>query len=256
MSNKDWSYETTSILQKSIGPIVGFVVVALIGGGVYAYMSKQSHKKLEKQSEELFVLQKELAKKGQEMASDEPEFPMLDKKPAKPKKPKPTVAELEAAYSPIVAKLQAFIKANGGTQPAVEAALLVSEAASEYQKYDEGVSALQTALKDFSSKSFLYGVAQSELGSMLAQTDKCQEATQVWEKLASSKNHDYVTDQIRLKSGVCYEKLGQYEKAEKLYKDVIQKSPESFNARTAKRFLLYLQYVRSKTAEGQEPKNG
>ncbi len=58
-----------------------------------------------------------------------------------------------------------------------------------------------------------------------------------------------MADQLRLKSGVCYQTLGIYDKAEKMYEDVIKKGPETSSGRMAKKFLLYIKYVKAKGTE-------
>lgn len=235
-------------LQKGFVGIVAIVVLALASAGGYHFYKKNHDKKVEQASNELFVLQKELGQSAQKLMPEEPQANPLDPKKMPKAKPKPTAEQFKTAFSPTVEKLQTFIKANEGTQPAVEAALLVTEATSEYQKYEEGVTAIQNAVRGFSKNHFLYGIAQSELGSLYANLNKCSEATQAWDQVISSKNYDYMADQLRLKSGLCYQKLGMFDKAQKQYEKVLEKGSENSNGRMARKFLLYLKYEKSKAA--------
>lgn len=110
------------------------------------------------------------------------------------------------------------------------------------------IESLAASLKDMNSKLFLFGVAQTELGNLYAKTEKCLDAAQAWEKVIADKNHAYMAANLRLKAGVCYEKQSQLDKAEALYQDVVTKEPTSFSGRTAKKFLLHLKYLKSKSA--------
>jgi predicted negative regulator of RcsB-dependent stress response len=240
---QDWSDRFISFLQKGMVPLL-VVAGLLVGGSVgYQLWNRNRNQKIEKANDELFLIQKDMSLKMQALVP--PEAPANSKTKPAPKA-KPTTEQLKTTFAPSVEKLQTFIKANEGLQPAVEAALLVSEITSEYLQYDEGVQALQTAIKDFDRKNFLYGVAGSELGGLLAKADKCNEATQVWEKVIAVPEQAYLADQLRLKAGVCYQKLHMYDKAEQLYNQVVKNGAESSNGRMAKKFLLYIKYVKSK----------
>ena len=178
------------------------------------------------------------------------EAPKKDlKTPALPlEKQKPSPEVLEKAYAPVVQKLQNYVTANQGTQPAVEAALLVAELTQDYNKSEMAIESLVTALKGVDSNLFLFGVAQTELGNLYAKSEKCLEAAQAWEKVIADKSHAFMAGNLRLKAGVCYEKQAQFDKAEGLYQEVVNKEPTSSSGRTAKKFLLHLKYLKSKSA--------
>jgi hypothetical protein len=74
----------------------------------------------------------------------------------------------------------------------------------------------------------------------------------------AQKEHDYLANDLRLKAGICYEKSNQYDRAENLYRAVVEKAPESSAARTAKKFLLHIKYVKTKGpgAEAAPEKKG
>lgn len=245
------------IIQKIFWPLVGVAALAIVASFALNYKKNKDLEKIVKAQDELFVLRQEVEKiaatfEPKEEAKPDP------KKPAK-EAPKQSPEVLEKAYSPVVQKLQAYINANQGTQPAVEAALLVGELTQEYNKSDMAIDALNSSLKGLSSNLFLFGVAQTELGNLYAKSEKCLEAAQAWEKVIAEKEHAYLAGNLRLKAGVCYEKQSQLDKAEKLYQEVVDKEPTSFSGRTAKKFLLHLKYLKSKSmAAGAAPvpKNG
>ncbi len=245
-------------IQKIFWPLVGLAVVAIVVSFVLNYKKGQDFKKISKAQDELFVIRKDVEKIAAELEPKED-----PKKAAKPEaakeKPKQSPEVLEKSYSAVVEKLQAYIKANQGTQPAVEAALLVAELTQEYNKTDMAIDALNTSLKGLPSDLFLFGVGQTELGNIYAKVNKCLEAAQAWEKVIAEKNHSYLAGNLRLKAGICYEKQTQLDKAEKLYQEVVDKEPTSFAGRTAKKFLLHLKYLKSKsmaTGATPSPANG
>ncbi len=246
-------------VQKTFWPLVGLGVIAIVVSLGWSYKNKQEIAQLKKSQNELFVIRKEMEKV---VTAIEPKVdakkPAANVNPAK-EKPKLAPQVYENAYAPLLPKLQAFITANQGTQTAVEAALLVAELTQEYNKPEMAIEPLLTALKGLPSHLFLFGVAQTELGNLFAKANKCLEAAQAWEKVVNEKTHTYLSGNLRLKAGVCYEKQAQLDKAEKLYQEVVDKEPGSFAGRTAKKFLLHLKYLKSKSmATGVAPssKNG
>jgi tetratricopeptide (TPR) repeat protein len=246
--SEDIVEKITFWVQKAFWPAVGLAVFVVLASVGLNYKARLDQKKINKAQDELFVIRQDL-QKITESLEPQPEV----KKDSKPpvvanEKSKQSPEILEKAYSPVVQKLQAFVNANQGTQPAAEAALLVTELAQEYNKPEMAIESLVTSLKGMDSNLFLFGVAQTELGNLYAKSEKCLEAAQSWEKVIAEKNHSYMSGSLRLKAGVCYEKQAQYDKAEGLYQEVVNKEPNSFSGRTAKKFLLHLKYLKSKSA--------
>jgi len=248
---EDFSEKATEILQKSLIPAIAVIVIGVGVGMGYSYSKSKQEKQLEVSQNELFVIKKDIDKVTETLSPPEPK-PELGKDgkplPPKPKKEAPKVsnADKEKAYASGLERMNAFINANQGQQSAVEGAVLVSEVTSEYGKYDEGISALKTALNGFDKSNFLYGIAQTELGNLYYKTDKCTEAADAWEQVIAQKAHDYLANDLRLKAGICYEKINQYDRAEDQYRTIVTKSPDSSAARTAKKFLLHIRYVKTK----------
>jgi tetratricopeptide (TPR) repeat protein len=229
---------------------VGLAVFAVVVSIGLNYKANIDHKKSSKAQDGLFVIRQELQKIAESL---EPKAdPKKDSKTSPAlEKPKQSPEILEKAYAPVVQKLQSYVAANQGSQSAVEAALLVAELTQEYNKPEMAIESLVTSLKDINSKLFLFGVAQTELGNLYAKTEKCLDAAQAWEKVIAEKNHAFMAANLRLKAGVCYEKQSQLGKAEALYQDVVTKEPTSFSGRTAKKFLLHLKYLKSKSAASE-----
>lgn len=256
----DTQEKIVSILQKLILPIIGVVILVLIASGAVYFIDKSQQSKVAKSYDQLFLLRKDAEKIAETWKTEPAASEVLDKdkKAQKPVKKDATPEEKKAAYAPVMEKLMAFIKADQGNQVAVEAALLASDLSSEYNEPQVGIEALRTALTGMKTSHFLFAIGQSELGALLAKTDKCSEAAQAWESVANVKEHAYMANNLRLKAGVCYEQIGMYDKAEKLYQEIVDKSPNSSSARTAKKFLLHIKFVKNKgeADAGDKKKNG
>lgn len=235
-----------TILQKLIIPAASLIVVALIASGVFYIIDKNQKSKIAQSSDALFLIKKEATKISEAWKTDVKDEKVKDVKEKAVAKKVVSAEEKKVAYAPVVEKLMSHIKANQGHQVAVEGALFAADLGNEYNDQQVGIDALNSALTGMSSNHFLYAIGQSELGSLLAKADKCSEAAQVWEKVAVIKEHAYIANNLRLKAGVCYEKIGMFEKAEKSYQEVIDKSPNSSSARTAKKFLLHIKFVKNK----------
>lgn len=254
----DAQEKIVGVLQKLILPIAGVVVLVLIASGAIWFIDKNQQAKMSKNYDELFLIKKESETVAKAWTTEPAASDLLnkDKKTPPPAKKDATPEEKKTAYAPAMAKLMTLIKANQGNQVAVEGALLASDMAGEYNDQQTGIDALKTALTGMKSSHFLYAIGQSELGNLLAKTDKCSEAAQAWESVAAVKEHAYMAGNLRLKAGVCYEKLGMFDKAEKLYQDIIDKNPNSSSARTAKKFLLHIKFVKNKGEAGEKKQNG
>lgn len=248
-----------SVVQKIFWPLVGVGALAIVVSLGWSYKNKQEIAKLKKSQNELYLIRKDIEKTVTSLEPKEDPKKASQKVPPPADKPKLAPQVYENAYAPLLPKLQAFISANQGTQTAVEAALLVAELTQEYNKPEMAIEPLSSALKGLPTDLFLYGVAQTELGNLYAKANKCVEAAQAWEKVIAEKTHTYLAGNLRLKAGVCYEKQAQLDKAEKLYQEVVDKEPNSFSGRTAKKFLLHLKYLKSKsmaTGATSNSKNG
>jgi tetratricopeptide (TPR) repeat protein len=240
---EDLSEKIVRVLQKLILPIAGVTVLVLIASAAVYFIDQAEQEKIAQSYDSLFLLKKESEKIAEPWA---PEVDTKDPKAAKKEKKQPSDEEKKQAYAPLLEKILAHIKANQGNQVAVEGALLAADIGKSYNDPQVGIEALRSALSDVKSTHFLFAIGQAELGSLLAKADKCSEAAQAWEKVIVVKEHAYVANNLRLKSGVCYEKIGMYEKAEGVYQDIISKSPNTSAARTAKKFLLHIKYVKNK----------
>ncbi|MCC6138905.1 MAG: hypothetical protein IT287_09740 [Bdellovibrionaceae bacterium] len=249
-----------SILQKLILPVAGVIVLVLIASAAVFFIDKNEKSKVGKLQDELFLLKKESEKVAETWKAEPAASEVLDKdkKVQKPAKKDATPEEKKTAYAPVLEKLLAHIKANQGNQVAVEGALLAVDIGNDYNDSQVGIEALKTALTGMKRTHFLYAIGQAELGTLLSKTDKCAEAAQAWESVADVKEHSFLANNLRLKAGVCYEKIGMFDKAEKFYQEIIDKSPNSSSARTAKKFLLHIKFVKNKgeADAGDKNKNG
>lgn len=256
----DTQEKIVKILQKLILPIAGVVVLILIASAAVWFIDRNEKTKVGKSYDDLFLIKKDAEKIADAWKTEPSASDVLDKdkKVQKPVKKDVSPEEKKAAYAPVIDKLMAHIKANQGNQVAVEGALLASDLGSDYNDSQVGIDALKTALNGMKTTHFLYAIGQAELGSLLAKTDKCSEAAQAWESVANVKEHAYMANNLRLKAGVCYEKIGMFDKAEKLYQEIVDKSPNSSSARTAKKFLLHIKFVKNKgeADAGDKKKNG
>lgn len=241
--------QTNQFFEKFLKPLVALVVLALVASGAYSFYSKQRRGDDEKKANLLFEVKKELLD-AEKSVRETADTSTKDKK--KPAKAPDLSAKFKQAYEPVIPKFEAFIKANQGHVTAIEAALIVSKSVQEYKDESKELSVLQMGVKGVDKTNFLYGVAQSRIGELLYKQDKCSEAAKAWEDLITIDQHAYMSGSLRLKAGVCYEKIGMWDKAEAMYKKVSDEAPNSANGRMAKKFLLHVRYQKSKGAKAKE----
>lgn len=240
------SEKLSTFVQRSAVPF--FIVIGLmaVGGVGYHLMNSKTAQTTEKLANELFAIKKEYRTATETLQKNLPQ-PTADKKlePPQPKK-----EELQKAYAPIVEKLDVFIKANQGQMVTVEAGLLAADMLAGYENWSRGAEILQSSLNGYNdTQHFLYGMGHAQLGTFYIMQEKCTEAVQAWEKGMTVKSVSFLKPQLRLKLGLCYEKMSQLDRAEKMYQDVINDMPKSLSARTAKKFLFNLKLMKAKGSE-------
>lgn len=239
------SEKLSTFVQRSAVPFFILVALGIVGGFGYHFMNSKSAAHEERVANELFAIKKEYRTAAEALQKALPKNEDAKKTEA----PQPKKEDLKKSYSPIVEKLTAFIKANQGQSLAVEAGLLAAEMLKSYQEWMQGVEILNLSLQGFNDKNhFLFGAANAQLGDFYVMQDKCNEAVQAWEKTAADVQTSFLKSQLRLKLGVCYEKLSQWDRAEKMYQDIINDTPTSLSARTAKKFLFNLKLMKAKSA--------
>ena len=59
-----------------------------------------------------------------------------------------------------------------------------------------------------------------KMGQLLADSDQCKEAIDIWNKVLNNKKAEFTFSDVRIKQALCYQKLNETQKAEELLTQV------------------------------------
>jgi predicted negative regulator of RcsB-dependent stress response len=125
-----------------------------------------------------------------------------------------------------------------GTQAGVIASLDYAQGASE-AKTDTAISLLEKTKSSASSAS-LKALAFYNLGILYAAKGDCNKSIDQWNQIEAREDMSFLHGAVFINKGLCFDKLGQKDKAEQMLKKAegLIKSPEV--SKTAKRYLRLL----------------
>ncbi len=152
-----------------------------------------------------------------------------DAKDAKADAKTPEPVKVDPAQ--LFARMMEYIKKQGNVPANELMALMASEVAATLGPQQEA-ELLEASMKTFNSGAQLTdGLILMKNGDLLANQDKCDQALEQWKKVISINRLGYLHDLVRLKSGLCLEKMAKFEDAEKQYDEVIKGSVKKTDAK-------------------------
>ena len=129
------------------------------------------------------------------------------------------------------ASLDEFLKTHPNTSFTPSAYLYKGKAAFSLKKYDEALSAYQTAKKDLSAP-YVY-LAQEGEAIVLMQQEKWDQSKAIWTSLVDKKDNP-LKDFHLYNLALVQEQMGNHEDSLNTYKRIIDEFPSSTYADTAK----------------------
>lgn len=186
-------------LEKNLKTIaLGFMAIIVLGLGV-SLISGQSERS-EKSAQEAFTpIQVKLVQLKEQTQSA-------------PKDVKESKAEVNVAD--LKKDLEGFIAQHPATVASQIAGLSLSEI---YASEKNMVEALNTLKKVETKSSVLSNtLVLKKMGQLLADSDQCKEAIDIWNKVLSNKKAEFTFSDVQIKQALCYQKLNETQKAEEL----------------------------------------
>ena len=231
-------FEWSAQHSQALGLVVGALFLIGAGWSLMNYLNERKETALQEKfsaAEKTYLDKKE-------------KFEQFQKSSAQPADPKSKVApkvegekasgDLNQDYGTVVTDLEALVKEAPSSKAAVLSALTLTRIYDGYQKKNESIE----VLKKVQSASGLLGVlAQSELGSELANNGDCKGAIDLWAKVVKDSDAKFMSPQLKLKMGLCSESLGQKAQAEDSYKQVVAEAKDSAAGKSAEKYLRLLE---------------
>ncbi len=247
-------------VSKNIVIVIGTLVGLLVLGGVISvvdYFSTQKESDLqgkmsrvEHQYTEKKTKFKEAEQSDSAKALASAKAANKDKKDEKTPPAVKATGDLEKDYGPEVIGFEELVAKNGSSKAGQMSAIYLAEIYSEYKQSEKAIEALNKVVPKNEPSDVVTALAVNLKAGLLADKGDCNQAVDIWQKIISQKKIEYMHNEAKLRSAVCYEKMNDTAKAEKYYmelsKNTASKDEPDDRAATedAKKYLRLLK-VRS-----------
>ena len=186
-------------LEKNLKTIaLGFMAVVVLGLG-FSLVSGQSERSEKAAQEACTPIQAKLVQLKEQNQQTQ--------KDVKEPRTEVNVADLKK-------DLEGFIAQHPATVASQIAGLSLSEI---YASEKNMVEALNTLKKVETKSSVLSNtLVLKKMGQLLADSDQCKEAIDIWNKVLNNKKAEFTFSDVQIKQALCYQKLNETQKAEEL----------------------------------------
>jgi predicted negative regulator of RcsB-dependent stress response len=222
------------LIENNLKTIAIVFVAFVVGGGAVAFVTNNSKAKEKSAQESYYLVEKS--------------FYELKAKKETPPNPTAKVEPVDFTKSK-----QDFEKIIADHPKSIAAQMSALNLASILIEEGKSAEAL-TALKNVESKSssLVSYLVQQQIGLLLADQDKCQEAIDTWEKVIKTSEAAFLHAELQLQQALCYSKLNNTQKAEAILTNLSNQSanPDMGDSTTAKEAEKYLRLLQFKKASG------
>lgn len=133
----------------------------------------------------------------------------------------------------------------GGTEPGNLAAFYTANALYEQEKYDRALTYFQRFEK---GNDFIGASAYAAEATIYEAQGDLQRAARRYEQAASQYNNKLTAPRYLLEAGQEYEEAGNYEDAERVYRRIKEKYPDSDQAQEVERYLARIEARQKRSA--------
>ncbi len=227
--------DLATLIEKQWKLILSGLAVIITVGAVSVFLSYKSTQKEKAAQESYFVVEKKLI----DLKSKKVTPPAKDQK-----------AEV-VDFTPVKTEFEKVITDYPGSIAAQMAGLHVANLLVEEKNFDLALTTLQKI--ENNGKGLVNTLVQQQIGQLLADKEKCQDAITVWQKIVDRKEASFIHNETKIQQALCYTKLNNLAKAEEILTKLANIPPSaelgSVNA-TSKEAEKYLRLIQFKKASG------
>jgi predicted negative regulator of RcsB-dependent stress response len=223
------------LIEKQWKLILSGFAAIIVVGGVLALISYKSTQKEKAAQESYFAVEKKL-------------IDLKSKKAAPPAKDQK--AEV-VDFAPIKNELEKVMTDYPGSVAAQMAGLHLANLLVEDKNFDLALATLQKV--ENKDKGLVNTLVQQQIGQLLADKEKCQDAITVWQKIVDRKEASFIHNETKIQQALCYTKLNDLVKAEEILTKLANLPPSAelgSNNSTSKEAEKYLRLIQFKKASG------
>ena len=155
--------------------------------------------------------------------------------------------DLQKDYGTVLLELEKIANENAGTTAGAQAAMDLADIYINYKQPEKAVDYAKSAAEKLSSRNTLAPLARVLWGTALAQKGDCANAVTVWQQVLDNKSAAFLHSNVSLRSGLCYEKMNQNEKAAETYHRVVADAEQTSDGQTARTYLRAIDLKNSMT---------
>lgn len=239
-----------TLLEKNWKLVAGLFALLVIGGAGFIIQAGLATAKEKKAQEAFFKVEKKYTDyKTKSQLPDKPEptqGAVAEKKPT----PEALAADLTTAK----AELQTFIGDYPKSKATQMAALYFAEIARQENNKELALTTLQKV--QTGDSGLVNTLVQQQIGQLLADTEKCKEAIDMWQKIVTRKEANFLHNELKIQQALCYQKLNDPKKAEELLTNIANQKVDdpqnssSQNSSAAKEAARYLRLMQIKKVSG------
>ncbi len=134
--------------------------------------------------------------------------------------------DLSKDYGQLVDDLAKFANEHSKTTAGAHAALMASETYLKYGKTDEAQKLLSGVVGSVRAQTLWGGLVLLAHGNVMAEAGQCEGALASYQKLLAAGDskapHTHLQGEAQLRAGLCFEKMGQKDRAIEMYKKTIE----------------------------------
>lgn len=243
-------------IEENSKVVVAVFIVGALGALGYLVMHYLGRHQEKTAQAAYYGVQAQFEKKREsfERAKMKALMPQFAPKDEAGKETTPASGDLQKDYGTLVTDLEKIANDHRGTAGGSQAAILAAETYLDYKQPEKAVELAQIPAKQLSSDHLLNQLAKMLWGNALAAKGDCQAAVGVWQQVLDTSSAKYLHGDASLRSGLCFEQLGQNERAIEMYRKVTTDHADSAAGGTAKGLLraleLKAQPAKSATNQG------
>lgn len=236
------------------------VVISLIFGagalgaiGYTIYQTIQHSRELKAQTA-FYAVDAKYVKARQEYEKNEFQAMAPKKDPKDPKakeEGKKKSGDLEKDYGTAGADFEKVIRDFPGSAASAQAAIVATELYLDYKKIEPAVAVSELAMKSPPKHPILKGLVEMSLGNAYAAKGDCAKATESWKEILVREELRSLSAEAALRSGLCFEKLGQADRAAEMYQKASIGATGSSATETAKSLLRAIEVRKAQGTKTQ-----
>ncbi len=212
--------------------VAGIFVAFVVGGALVVVVTAKSAAKEKSAQESYYAVEKKLLE--------------LKTKKSAPDAKKDDVVD----FTEVKKDLEKVTADNPGSIAAQMAALHLAGLLVEEKNFDVALAALQKV--ENKDKGLVNTLVQQQIGQLLADKDKCQDAISIWQKIIDRKQASFIHNETKIQQALCYSRLNDLKKAEEILTNLANQTvnPDLGNSSTSKEAEKYLRLLKFKKASG------